>query len=1035
MSLIKEYLELTKKYSEEFGELTIILMQNGAFFEVYALKDEDDNFHSSRIVDFSRMCDLNIVDKKASGDKNVIIDNNKVVNAGFKTHLIEKYIKKLQDNGYTAVVYQEDEEDDPITKKKNRSLTGVYSPGTFFSSDPELITNNTCCIWMEVKKPSLRNSTNHIYIGVSQLDIYTGTCSITEYNEIYINNPTTFDELERFISIYRPSETIIVSNLSSQELSNIVSYINLQSKSIHYVSLTSSNDKNNSTNKNAQRVLNCEKQVYQYQLLNKFYKIADINSFMSIFNENVYACQSFCYLLDFIFQHNPYLIYKISEPILESTNKKLILANHSLKQLNIIDDDNYKGKYSSVVKMLNECITAMGKRKFSYIFLNPITDETELQREYDITEYLLDKEESYNVIKSLLTNIKDISKINRQIILKKVNPKSLYQLYDGICKSKQLYNMIKEDSVLVAYLKYKIKNFDRLINDINSVLDYINSVLFIEECKDIDIIQKTEKSFIKSGVNDELDHQIKTLFESKDQLECCRAYFDSIISNYETSGLKIKKTTKKKKQEELEELEEDSKSYVKTYETETHNFSLLATERRCKILSEILTKGKSKNIILRYKSSYFGTENQFTLDIGTDPIQFSKQSAANHNIFNKQIKELCKNVSTIKVTFIETLNKVYNSIIHSLEEYNEKIEMVCDLLTYTDVVFSKALIANKYNYCKPEIVKTENEKSFIKAENLRHCLIEKIQQSELYVSNDVTIGDSIQDGILLYGTNAVGKTSLIRAIGIAQTMAQAGLYVPATRYSYHPYKYIFTRILGNDNLFKGLSTFAVEMSELRTILRLADKNSLVLGDELCSGTESISAVSIFVSGVQALHKVGCSFIFATHLHEIINYDEIVSLHSVALKHMSVVYDKEKDCLIYNRKLQDGPGNNMYGLEVCKSLNLPQDFLENAHNIRMKYHPQSASLLEQKPSHFNAHHISGGMCEKCGNRLAVDVHHLIFQNEANEKGVIKKSGLVFNKNTKANLINLCEECHNEIHKTNKKYKKSKSTKGTILQEIS
>ena len=83
-------------------------------------------------------------------------------------------------------------------------------------------------------------------------------------------------------------------------------------------------------------------------------------------------------------------------------------------------------------------------------------------------------------------------------------------------------------------------------------------------------------------------------------------------------------------------------------------------------------------------------------------------------------------------------------------------------------------------------------------------------------------------------------------------MAQAGLYVPASSYKFRPYKYIFTRILGNDNLFKGLSTFAVEMSELRTILRLADKNSLVLGDELCSGTESISAVSIFVAGVQNL---------------------------------------------------------------------------------------------------------------------------------------------------------------------------------------
>ena len=110
------------------------------------------------------------------------------------------------------------------------------------------------------------------------------------------------------------------------------------------------------------------------------------------------------------------------------------------------------------------------------------------------------------------------------------------------------------------------------------------------------------------------------------------------------------------------------------------------------------------------------------------------------------------------------------------------------------------------------------------------------------------------NGILLYGTNAVGKTSFIKAIGISIIMAQAGLYVPALEFTYYPYKTLFTRILGNDNIFKGLSTFAVEMTELRTILQMADENSLILGDELCSGTESDSALSIFVAGLEILHK-------------------------------------------------------------------------------------------------------------------------------------------------------------------------------------
>jgi DNA mismatch repair protein MutS len=378
--------------------------------------------------------------------------------------------------------------------------------------------------------------------------------------------------------------------------------------------------------------------------------------------------------------------------------------------------------------------------------------------------------------------------------------------------------------------------------------------------------------------------------------------------------------------------------------------------------------------------------------------------------------------------------KVYLTIVQQLQEYQNETHPICEFITYVDLLYAKAWIAAKYNYCKPEIV-TNTDKSFVQVTDLRHCLIEKIQQSELYVANDIQLGlpDGLT-GILLYGTNAVGKTSFIRALGISVIMAQAGLYVPASSYKFKPYKYIFTRILGNDNLFKGLSTFAVEMSELRTILRLADKNSLVLGDELCSGTESISAVSIFVAGVQALQGVKCSFIFATHLHEIIGYDEICSLHDVGMKHMSVTYDLERDCLIYDRLLKDGPGTNMYGLEVCKSLSLPLDFLENAHQIRMKYHPESASILDQKGSHYNAKHITGGLCEKCGTNIASDVHHLIYQKEANDKGIIQRNNLVFDKNSKANLINLCEKCHDDIHKTKTVYKKKKTTKGHILTEI-
>jgi DNA mismatch repair protein MutS len=1024
MSLIKDYFEKTKNHSDEFGDLTLVLMQNGAFFEVYGLKDNNENIFGCKILDFSRICDLNIVDKKAAGDKNVLYNDFKVVNAGFKTHLIEKYLKKMQEQGFTVAVYEEDEVTVP---KITRSLTGIYSPGTFLSNETDIITNNTCCIWIEIKKSGLKVSKKSIYIGVAQIDIYTGYTSIMEYTQEYIKNPCTFDELEHFISVYNPSETIIISNLPQSDNEDIINFTNIKSKSLHFVSLVDGQI----TSKNYQRAMNCEKQVYQLQLLNRFYKINDGQSFMGIFNDNVYATQAFCYLLDFIYQHNPNLIYKISEPVLENNSKRLVLANHSLKQLNIIDDNNYKGKFSSVSKMLNECITSMGKRDFDHSFLNPITDINELNNEYNIIEHLINNFDSHANIKNILSSVKDMAKIMRQIILKKVTPKSIYQLYCGIIVAKTLYSHILLDDTISYYLKGKINGFDNILDDITIVTQFLEKHLILEDCKDIDNIQKIEQSFIHNGVDSILDTKIKTLMESQDQLECCRSYLSSLICDFENQAKSSKASKKSKKDMPINSEEEDTKIYVKIHETEKNNFSLIATERRCKIIEELIKeKKKGDNVTLKYNSSYYNKDATFTLSLN---LEFAKQSSSNKSIHNNQINDLCRNVGSIKVSLIDTVYNVYQSIITNLQEYHNSIEKIIRFITLIDVIYSKAFISIKYNYCRPQIIETQNDNSFINVIGLRHCLIEKIQQSELYVTNDIVIGDGQMNGVLLYGTNAVGKTSFIRALGISVIMAQAGLYVPASSFKYRPYKYIFTRILGNDNIFKGLSTFAVEMSELRIILRLANKNSLVLGDELCSGTESISATSIFVAGIQKLYTTQCSFIFATHLHEIIDYDEIIELDTVRLKHMSVIYDRENNCLVYNRKLQDGPGNNMYGLEVCKSLALPEDFLEQAHNIRMKYHPESSSILGQKASHFNANKIKG-ICEKCNKNYSQEVHHLAFQQEADDKGIIKKDKMVFHKNNSANLLNLCQQCHNEMHKEKKQYKKTKTTKGIILEEV-
>ncbi len=117
---------------------------------------------------------------------------------------------------------------------------------------------------------------------------------------------------------------------------------------------------------------------------------------------------------------------------------------------------------------------------------------------------------------------------------------------------------------------------------------------------------------------------------------------------------------------------------------------------------------------------------------------------------------------------------------------------------------------------------------------------------------------------LLYGINSSGKSSLMKSIGIAVILAQAGFFVPAKSMRFSIFNSIFTRISGADNIAKGLSSFAVEMLELKNIFNRASNQSLVLGDEISHSTETMSGVSIVASSILKLSRLEAMFIFATH---------------------------------------------------------------------------------------------------------------------------------------------------------------------------
>ena len=189
---------------------------------------------------------------------------------------------------------------------------------------------------------------------------------------------------------------------------------------------------------------------------------------------------------------------------------------------------------------------------------------------------------------------------------------------------------------------------------------------------------------------------------------------------------------------------------------------------------------------------------------------------------NKKDKIVTNNqIINISQSLDRTTNQVIDIIIAQYNLYckklTNKINVIQEIIEYIgeiDLLQNNCFVATKYNYCKPIIqqkndkadVKRDTTSSYVDIKGLRHLLIEHINTKELYVTNDIDLGLDT-NGILLYGTNAVGKSSLIKALGVCIVLAQAGMYVPCTSMTFFPYKKIFTRILGNDDLFRGLSTF------------------------------------------------------------------------------------------------------------------------------------------------------------------------------------------------------------------------------------
>ena len=227
---------------------------------------------------------------------------------------------------------------------------------------------------------------------------------------------------------------------------------------------------------------------------------------------------------------------------------------------------------------------------------------------------------------------------------------------------------------------------------------------------------------------------------------------------------------------------------VRVHTTEKSGLYLELTNVRLNILKQELKKYNSR-IKLSVCSEYTEQELDIILDIKT--LKFTSGTGGNKKIDGDSMQKLYYSIIQTKDNLKEALNGCYNEFIKgnddseiSLQSFDIEMDNFVKYVSLLDLILTKAYISKSYNYCKP-VINEKSQCSFVEVEKIRHPLIEQIQQNELYISNDIILGNDETKGVLLYGINAVGKSSFIRSLGSAIIMAQAGLFVPCSKMEYN----------------------------------------------------------------------------------------------------------------------------------------------------------------------------------------------------------------------------------------------------------
>ena len=264
---------------------------------------------------------------------------------------------------------------------------------------------------------------------------------------------------------------------------------------------------------------------------------------------------------------------------------------------------------------------------------------------------------------------------------------------------------------------------------------------------------------------------------------------------------------------------------------------------------------------------------------------------------------------------------LYNALLDQLIARLPALQASAAVLAELDVLSNLAERAAALRWNPPELVAEPG----IAIQAGRHPVVEQVLD-EPFVPNDLQLEPEQRRMLIVTGPNLGGKSTYMRQTALIVLLAHLGSFVPAERAIIGPIDRIFTRIGASDDLASGRSTFMVEMSEAANILHNATPHSLVLIDEIGRGTSTFDGLALaWACDAHLAGTVRAFTLFATHYFELTRLPEeqpgIANVHLDAVEH--------GDSIIFMHRVQDGPADRSYGLQVAALAGVPPLVIQQA----------------------------------------------------------------------------------------------------------